>query len=217
MARLNLPKEQVAGYHQEFDEAPGDKLPDWARNWIVDAVTPRTFIHEGYRKMGWDLDGDICKAISEFRSQPGGYSPEDAAFDLRQIWRRLLRRYAFREARSMEGEIWRAEKETCLPNKWLFRIWRIKDLCVLQLGIAVMIGFALLASSSGLMDILKQVQGRKFWWLVLAVELAATLFLAFVEVQRRVGRRPWWSVLCHRALVVTAWGMIWTLPEARTF
>src|SRR5207249_4357276 len=105
----NIPKDHVAGYHEEFDEAQPDKLPSWARDWIVDAVTPRTFVYEGYRKMGWDLDADICKAIGEFRSRPDGYSPEDAAFDLRQVWRRLLRRYAFGEALSIEGQIWKTE------------------------------------------------------------------------------------------------------------
>lgn len=202
---------EVYGCHQEFEEARG-KLPGWAREWAIDAITRGTLVHEAYRKMGWDLDGDIRKASEAFQEN-SAYKVEEAAFDLRQMWRRLLRRYALWDALGIEGRLWRAEKKTGLPNRWLFRIWRWKDLAIWRLGIAVFAGFGLLASSSGLCETLECLQGKSRWWAIVGAELAVAFFLAFVEVQRRVGRRPWWKVLCGRALLVTALGAAWTAGE----
>lgn len=224
MEVTNLAPAEAVKLHRDFIRTPEGQFPEWGRNWIVAAVTEGSSVHEQYRKMEWDLDADVSKAAHSLRAGTG-YSSEELAYDLRQLWRRLLRNYAFLDAIAMEPTIWQAEKQVWNSlgkedkrergHPALFRLWRLKDLLVWRLGIAVMAGYALLASSSGLMDILKAVHCAPYWWLALAWELIAAFSLALVEVQRRVGRRRW-MVLWRRAGGITAWGAICTLPEALT-
>jgi hypothetical protein len=226
--KLNItqPREAIK-WHREFDEAPPTDLPDWARDWIVNALAPRTVVNEQYRRMGWDLDADIAKAAGAFHEDPDArYSLEDASRDLNRAWRRLMRRYALYEAWRVESRMWeveqriwkglRPEQKKMHINPRPFHYWRWKDLFVWRLGIAVMGGYALLASSSGLVEILVRLSqhGWQFWLAALTASVGLSLFLSLVEVQRRVGQRPWWSVLFRRAASVTMCGVLWALPMA---
>ena len=199
---ISSPGEAVH-FHRQLHRAP----PDWRRDWIMEAVDSRTFLHEQYRKMEWDLEAEISEPASSFC--PGlGYYKEDASRDLRQIWRSLMGRYAFGAAISIEGRIWELEK------KISWRLWRWKDFAIWRLGIAVLVGFALLASSSGTRAMIERIDGRGLAWHFVAAELVVVFFLALAEVQRRVGRRPWWRVLLWRAFWVTAAGALWALLGA---
>jgi hypothetical protein len=199
---ISSPGEAVH-FHRQLHRAP----PDWQRDWIMEAADPRTFLHEQYRKMEWDPEAEIREHRSAFC--PGsGYYKEDASRDLRQIWRSLMGRYAFGAAISVEGRIWELEKK--IP----WRLWRWKDLAIWRLGIAVLVGFVLLASSSGTMAMIERLDGLGMAWCFVAVELGVVFFLALAEVQRRVGRRPWWRVLLRRAFGVTVGGALWAAPGA---
>jgi hypothetical protein len=194
---------EAVHFHRQLDQA----APERKREWMLEAVDPRTYIHEQYRKMEWDLEADIRKTASAFC--PGeGYYQEDASRDLRQIWRSLMGRYAFCAAISIETRVWKLEKKV----PW--RLWRWKDMAIWRLGIAVLVGFGLLASSSGITAMIERIDGLWLAWHFVAAELVVVFLLALVEVQRRVGRRPWWRVLLWRAFVVTAAGALWALPGA---
>jgi hypothetical protein len=186
---------------------PSDLPQDSIRDWIVESVDRESFVHEQYREMEWDLETDIHENASAFC--PGSsYKKETASRDLRQIWRSLMGRYAFGVAMSIEQRIWESEEK--IP----WRLWRWKDMAMWRLGIAVLVGFGLLASSSGTMAMIRRIHGLGASWYFAAAEFVVVFFLALVEVQRRVGRRPWWRVLLWRAFWVTAAGALWALPGA---
>ncbi len=242
MARLkNLTPGDALARHEELEDAEPDSLPTWTRHWIMDAITPHTVPYEQYRKMEWDLDEDIRKAVKAFQRAPGKseeicpacghrrkgeleYQWEDVAFDLRQTWRRLRRRYAFGPARAIEKQLWQVEKQIwdnakpderrARGNPYMFRLWRWKDLLLCRLLLAVLAGFVLVMSSSGLLTALTQIDchGQVGWAVGGAVAFAYGL--ALVEVQRRIGRRRWLRDLCRRAVVVTAFGAGWAVAGA---
>jgi len=242
MARLKgLTPGDALGYHEELEKAAPDALPAWTRYWIMDAITAHTVPYEQYRKMEWDLDEDIRKAVNAFQPAPGKspaicpacghgikgefeYQWEDVAFDLRQIWRRLRRRYAFRSARAIENKLWEVEKRVwghAKPEEkrmrghpYLFRLWRWKDLLLCRLFLAVLAGFVLVMSSSGLVKLLRQIDCLGLVGWAAGGAMVFAYGLALVEVQRRIGRRRWLTDLCRRAAVVTAFGAGWAVLGA---
>jgi hypothetical protein len=183
MARLDVSPKEAIEFHREFERATLDTMPEWTRDWIMDAVTPGTHIHEAYRRLEWDLDGDVCKGSGEFREDAEtNYSVEDAAYDLRQVWRRLMRRYAVCEAMRVGGLIGGRSE----PLWW--RVWRAIGYSLPRLAVALLAGYLFIHGSSGLQWWISRFAGESFGGAV-AMLLATALLLGGADVQRRVGRR----------------------------
>ena len=206
------------GVAVKFHKQLGEFTVECRRDWILEAAGPGSFIQEQYRKMEWDFEADVLATMGAF-AVGGGYNLEDAGRDLRLIWRCLMGRYAFGAALKVGRQLWKNENSPSrrfltleMMDRISWRLWRGKDYLIWRLGIAVLVGFVLLASSSGCRTMIERIDGRWLAWHFVALELAVVYFLALAEVQRRIGRRRWWRVLLWRALWVTVAGALWSLP-----
>ena len=117
--------------------------------------------------------------------------------ELRYFWRYLLGRHAHQSARAVGDAFER------LGEPWYWGIWRAKDLLYPRLLLGVFAGYLLIYTSSELWGFLTFLE--RHWlrdWLR-AASLLATLVLAFMEVQRRVGR------LEVRVILRRTWTLTW--------
>ena len=151
------------------------------RLWIREAVRPTSDLAQLYRKLELDLEDDIVRSFPAFEKTPC-FGPLEAHYSLRMLWRVLLRRYAIRKAREVDGPL--APYET--GGFW--RYWRIKDVYFPRLLVGVLLGFFTLGSSSGIVDTIYRMRCHCWWPLAPAVCVAGVFLLAFADVQRQVGR-----------------------------
>jgi hypothetical protein len=177
--------------------------PIKVRAWAIESIDSSSRLAQCYRKLQADIDGDLARASEYFSLNRVSPAPDQEApeilrhqfqYELKYVWRYLLRRYAFREALQVHQAL--AELEE--PPGW--RLWRLKDLLMLRVAVGVLLGFLVLSSSGYLYDAaFRAAPGLYFWvWLVAGVLLV--LGMAAAEVQRRVGRRP-----CRVILVRAVW------------
>jgi len=177
--------------------------PEGIRAWAVESIDSSSRLAQCYRKLQADIDGDLARASEYFSLRHVSPAPSLAEaeilrrqfqYELKYVWRYLLRRYAFCEALRVHQALADLEE----PPGW--RLWRLKDLLMLRVAVGVLLGFLVLSSSGYLYDAgFRAASGLYFWvWLVVVVLLV--LGMAAAEVQRRVGRRP-----CLVILVRAVW------------
>jgi hypothetical protein len=200
----------------EIDEFIARRNALWTKpdkeihHWVVEAVRPGKSLSQFYRIFGSDLDGDLAQGAEALRRE---CEQADASlkavriqahiYELRLIWRVLLRNYAFCEAMRV-GRVLRD-----LRDPWIWRLWRFKDLLLPRLAMGVFAGFLLLSAGSLTVDILQGAsRGAMFWWVLGGAAVLVFGFAVF-DVQRRVGRRPW-TVIAGRALVISALGLFYS-------
>jgi len=173
--------------------------------WAIRALDKDSDVAHYYRVFSADIDGDLGKLAKAFPTQPSNAPAEYHLYYLKHLWRFLLRRYAFREAKDV-GRVMRE-----LGEKRPDRVWRLKDPWLPRLAVAVFAGFLVLASSSTLLDILSKAStGKRSWvWFGLA-QVAMVYALAVADVQKRISRRPWRQIF-SRAGKITVRGLFYGL------
>ncbi len=172
------------------------------REWITATEGSRASEHrQWYRVYGEDLDGDILHAASCF-APDARYQKQEACYDLRRLWRILLRNYAFSEALQLDAALRRLES----PGWWF---WRWKDLLMWRVIIGLAIGYLLLWSSSGLLDFVRYAHGNPGWTVgLVVVSLISAFAIALTEVERRIGRRPL-PVIASRVMVIVSLSLLY--------
>jgi hypothetical protein len=171
--------------------------------WAIRALDKDSDVAHYYRVFGADIDGDLGRLAKAFPTKPSNAPTKYHLYYLKHLWRFLLRRYAFREAK----EVGRVMRE--LGEERGDRVWRLKDPLLPRLAVAVFAGFLVLASSSTLLDILwKASTGKRSWvWFELA-QVAMVYALAVADVQKRISRRPWRQIF-SRAGKITVRGLFY--------
>jgi hypothetical protein len=196
-------------------EAERNKIwndPGKVRVWAVASLDSTGNLARSYRKFAADLDGDLGRAAASYRLE--GIPEQDTEivrlqflYELRFIWRFLLRRYAFAAA-------WKAHRaQLMLGEPWPWRLWRLKDLLLLRVAVGVLLGFLVLSSSSGLVELLAKAQSSCYFTVWMLGSQFLIWAFALAEVQRRVGRRPWSSLLARSAWIWLA-GLVYGLLGA---
>ncbi len=186
-----------------FHPLRGDSSPEEReriRSWMREAVKPSSQIAQLYRVLEIDLDGDIVRAAPAFRSTLH-YGRYDSRYAFRMFWRVLFRRCAICHARRLGPYLRPTES---LP----WRLWRVKDYFMPRLIVGVLMGFFILLSSSGLIDVFQHLQNDRYWFIVPVVFLVFVLGLAITNVQRQIGRSSG-PALFRRSLGLVAYGAVY--------
>jgi hypothetical protein len=183
--------------------------PEGILRWVMCAIKSGTWHSINYRIFAaeTDIDADLGKA-AEFFSQTsvnGVMAERHAQYVLRLMWRFLLRNIAICDSCRVSAVL----REWGEP--WYWTLWRLKDRLLLRLLAGVATGFLVLSASSGLLSILGQAAACQHWpwlWLILIFSVATVYLLACSEVERRVGRRPFWVIL-RRGAYITVLGVLY--------
>lgn len=181
--------------------------PKGIRAWAVEALDRDGSLARCYRKFDEDIDGDLAQASQYFslRYVTPAPSPTEAdilrrqfLYELKHLWRYLLRRYAFCEALRVHQAL--AELQEPLP----WRLWRLKDLLMLRVAVGTLLGFLVLSSSGNLYEAAFRAASRAYFWTWLLLGVLLVFGLAAAEVQRRVGRRPCLVILARSGWISAA-------------
>lgn len=187
----------AAGWQERRQEilkwAERGENPSAVRKWVLDC-NQDLYVKQYYRAFEADMEHDLAQCAPAFQPETG-YPCEEACYDLRRIWRLQLRGYAVFDA-------WATHKLLAQYEGGFWRVWRLKDLLLLRVGMGIAAGYLILWSSSGLLDFVVRVHDRPAWLIWLSIVQLCTVFaLAFSEVERRLSRRPA-KVLWSRTLYV---------------
>jgi hypothetical protein len=188
---------------QIFEDGDSRRRFPWIRDVLQDPKLRRY-----YRIFEEDIDGDILKVATDI-AKPGfteqNFTKEAINFYLRQMWRLLMRDYAFWHAICVD-------KILCVRRRdWAWLPWRIVSAyCIPRLGAALAIGWVSVNNFTDLLTAATQIsqKGPAAVFSTVSILLLGSLFVGALDVQRRIGRR--FAAIVRRSCILLVIGVLWT-------
>jgi hypothetical protein len=167
---------------------------DWqqVREFLLNATEPDKPEFHFYRYLkDADLEADLRLWLDDFKQS------ELATHDFLVLRRFALRRYAFGLAKEISERI---------PSEERTALWLAKDLLLLRIGLATLVGYAVLLGAGGALAWLYQISRHWTAWLLLPAVLAGVFLLIYLNVRECAGRI---SGAARRAGTVWLGSLLW--------